>query len=69
MPAFAKISSTNSDAYTYLAESIEAWPDQHELAQWVLQAGFEQVAYRNLTGGIVAMHRGLKPIKRRKTAE
>jgi demethylmenaquinone methyltransferase/2-methoxy-6-polyprenyl-1,4-benzoquinol methylase len=63
MPAFAKLSSTNSDAYTYLAESIEAWPSQPELAQWMLAAGFEHVAYRNLTGGIVAMHRGIKPLK------
>lgn len=62
MPVFAKVSSTNSDAYTYLAESIEAWPAQPELAQWMLQAGFEHVAYRNLTGGIVALHRGIKPV-------
>lgn len=62
MPAFAKLSSTNSEAYTYLAESIEAWPDQTELAAWIREAGFEHVAYRNLTGGIVAMHRGVKPV-------
>ena len=62
MPAFAKLSSTNSDAYTYLAESIEAWPDQSELAEWIREAGFEHVAHRNLTGGIVAMHRGVKPL-------
>ncbi len=61
MPAFAKLSSTNTEAYTYLAESIEAWPNQSELASWIREAGFEQVAYRNLTGGIVAMHRGVKP--------
>lgn len=62
MPAFAKLSSTNSEAYTYLAESIEAWPNQTELASWIREAGFDHVAYRNLTGGIVAMHRGVKPL-------
>jgi demethylmenaquinone methyltransferase/2-methoxy-6-polyprenyl-1,4-benzoquinol methylase len=61
MPAFAKLSSTNTEAYTYLAESIEAWPNQTELASWIRETGFEQVAYRSLTGGIVAMHRGVKP--------
>jgi len=62
MPVFAKLSSTNTDAYTYLAESIAAWPDQKTLASWVRAAGFTKVAYRNLTGGIVAMHRGIKPL-------
>jgi demethylmenaquinone methyltransferase/2-methoxy-6-polyprenyl-1,4-benzoquinol methylase len=62
MPLFAKLSSTNSEAYTYLAESIAAWPDQKTLASWVRTAGFTSVAYRNLTGGIVAMHRGVKPL-------
>ena len=62
MPLFAKLASTNSEAYTYLAESIAAWPDQKTLAGWVRTAGYEHVAYRNLTGGIVAMHRGVKPL-------
>lgn len=62
MPVFAKLASTNSDAYTYLADSIAAWPDQKTLASWVRAAGFTKVAYRNLTGGIVAMHRGVKPL-------
>jgi demethylmenaquinone methyltransferase/2-methoxy-6-polyprenyl-1,4-benzoquinol methylase len=62
MPLFAKLASTNADAYTYLADSIAAWPDQRTLASWVRDAGFRNVAYRNLTGGIVAMHRGVKPL-------
>ena len=62
MPVFAKLASTNTEAYTYLADSIEAWPDQKTLASWVREAGFTKVAYRNLTGGIVAMHRGVKPL-------
>lgn len=46
------------EAYRYLNESIEAWPDQLELARWMRGAGLERVAYRNLTFGIVALHRG-----------
>lgn len=49
-------------AYRYLNESIEAWPSQHELAAWLREAGFERVAYRNLTFGIVALHRGFVPV-------
>ena len=48
-------------AYKYLNESIEAWPDQDELARWMREAGLERVAYRNLTFGIVALHRGFVP--------
>jgi demethylmenaquinone methyltransferase/2-methoxy-6-polyprenyl-1,4-benzoquinol methylase len=62
MPLFAKLASTNHAAYTYLADSIAAWPDQKTLASWVSTAGFRNVAYRNLTGGVVAMHRGVKPL-------
>ncbi|RGE19189.1 class I SAM-dependent methyltransferase [Leucobacter sp. wl10] len=48
-------------AYRYLTESIEAWPAQEELAAWLREAGLECVAYRNLTFGIVALHRGFVP--------
>jgi demethylmenaquinone methyltransferase/2-methoxy-6-polyprenyl-1,4-benzoquinol methylase len=48
-------------AYRYLNESIEQWPNQRELATWMREAGFERVAYRNLTFGIVALHRGFVP--------
>ncbi|MBL5975006.1 MAG: bifunctional demethylmenaquinone methyltransferase/2-methoxy-6-polyprenyl-1,4-benzoquinol methylase UbiE [Candidatus Leucobacter sulfamidivorax] len=48
-------------AYRYLNESIEAWPAQDELARWMREAGLERVAYRNLTFGIVALHRGFAP--------
>lgn len=48
-------------AYKYLNESIEAWPAQDELAAWLREAGLERVAYRNLTFGIVALHRGFVP--------
>jgi len=61
LPAIARRTSSNPEAYAYLGESIEAWPDQVALAGWLRAAGFTQVAYRNLTAGIVAMHRGRKP--------
>jgi demethylmenaquinone methyltransferase/2-methoxy-6-polyprenyl-1,4-benzoquinol methylase len=48
-------------AYQYLAESILAWPDQAKFAAQIQQIGWEQVAWRSLTGGIVALHRGNKP--------
>lgn len=49
------------EAYRYLNESIEEWPAQDELASWLREAGLERVAYRNLTFGIVALHRGFVP--------
>lgn len=60
LPAIARKVSSNSDAYVYLAESIRAWPDQAELARRIQQAGWHRVAWRNLTGGIVALHRGFR---------
>ncbi|MDH6532207.1 demethylmenaquinone methyltransferase/2-methoxy-6-polyprenyl-1,4-benzoquinol methylase [Aurantimicrobium minutum] len=62
MPMVAKVSSSNTEAYTYLADSIEDWPNQSTLASWIREAGFTNVAYRNLTAGVVALHRGLKPV-------
>jgi len=61
MPAVASVTSTHRDAYTYLMESIEDWPEQAVLSQWLRAAGFTRVAYRNLTGGIVALHRAKTP--------
>lgn len=61
MPVLAKLASSNPAAYEYLMDSIEAWPSQPVLADWLREAGFEHVAYRNLTAGIVALHRGYKP--------
>jgi demethylmenaquinone methyltransferase / 2-methoxy-6-polyprenyl-1,4-benzoquinol methylase len=52
--------ASNPDAYVYLAESIRAWPDQDHLASWLQETGWENVTYRNLTGGIVAVHRAFK---------
>ncbi len=61
LPSVARRVSSNPDAYVYLAESIRAWPDQPELARQVAAAGWTAVGWRNLTGGIVALHRGRKP--------
>lgn len=57
-----------AEAYRYLNESIEQWPDQNELARWMREAGLERVAYRNLTFGIVALHRGFVPAAKAKPA-
>ncbi|ALE93104.1 ubiquinone biosynthesis methyltransferase UbiE [Arthrobacter alpinus] len=56
----AKKVASNPDAYVYLAESIRVWPSQDELAAWISESGWSSVAYRNLSGGIVAVHRGVK---------
>ncbi|MGV1003362.1 MAG: demethylmenaquinone methyltransferase [Candidatus Nanopelagicales bacterium] len=58
VPAAARTFSSAPDAYVYLAESIAAWPDQPALARQLQQAGWRDVAWRNLSGGIVALHRG-----------
>lgn len=58
LPGIARRTSSNPDAYVYLAESIRAWPDQPELAVIMSDAGWRDVAWLNLTGGIVALHRG-----------
>ena len=57
LPAIASLTASASDAYVYLAESIRAWPDQRGLADLVTEAGWQAPEWRNLTGGIVALHR------------
>jgi demethylmenaquinone methyltransferase/2-methoxy-6-polyprenyl-1,4-benzoquinol methylase len=59
MPVAARRLTSDPEAYQYLARSIGAWPDQPGLARWIQDAGFEQVAWRDLSGGIVALHRGV----------
>jgi len=59
LPEVARRVATNPDAYVYLAESIRAWPDQAALAEQIGQAGWSKVQWRNLTGGIVALHRAV----------
>jgi demethylmenaquinone methyltransferase/2-methoxy-6-polyprenyl-1,4-benzoquinol methylase len=60
LPPVARRVSSNPDAYVYLAESIRAWPDQAALAARVAAAGWADVAWRDLTGGIVALHRATR---------
>jgi demethylmenaquinone methyltransferase/2-methoxy-6-polyprenyl-1,4-benzoquinol methylase len=61
LPAVARSVSSNPDAYVYLAESIRAWPDQVGLAARIAGSGvWGRVGWRNLTGGVVALHRAVK---------
>ena len=61
LPAIARKTSSNPDAYIYLAESIRAWPDQKGLAAQISAAGWAEVTWKNLTGGVVAVHKARKP--------
>ena len=60
LPRVARAVSSNPEAYVYLAESIRAWPDQAALARRIEAAGWSGVRWRNLTGGIVALHAAVK---------
>jgi len=57
LPPVARAVSSAPDAYVYLAESIRAWPAQQALADLVAEAGWQRPEWRNLSGGIVALHR------------
>jgi len=61
LPRVAKAVSRQDGPYEYLAESITDWPDQVALGRTLRSVGWEKVAYRNLSGGIVALHRGTRP--------
>ncbi len=61
LPPVARRVSSNPESYEYLAESIRAWPDQQALAERLQHAGWGDVAWRDLTGGIVALHRATRP--------
>jgi len=60
LPLMGKLVANDADSYRYLAESIRMHPDQETLACMMRDAGLERVEYDNLTGGIVALHRGTK---------
>ena len=60
LPLVAKLVARNPEAYSYLGESIEAWPNQTEFAEQIGRAGFENVGFKNLSLGIVAVHYGEK---------
>jgi len=59
LPMLGKLIADDEDSYRYLAESIRQHPPQEELVQMMEDAGFDQARYRNLTGGIVAIHSGV----------
>lgn len=61
VPLVARRTSSSPDSYVYLAESIQDWPDQRVLAGMIGAVGWEAVEFRNLSGGIVALHRATKP--------
>lgn len=56
MPMVARRFASNPDAYTYLADSINAWPDQRTLAATIAETGWRDVVWRNMTFGAVALH-------------
>lgn len=60
LPVAATKVASNPEAYVYLAESIREWPAQEELSHLLQRAGWVDVQWRNLTGGIVALHRAVK---------
>ena len=61
LPRLGKVFANDSDSYKYLAESIRMHPDQSTLLQMLNSAGFENTDFHNMTGGVVALHRGIKP--------
>jgi len=60
LPLMGKLVANDSESYQYLAESIRMHPDQETLKQMMEDAGFAQCEYHNMTGGVVALHRGVK---------
>ncbi|MFV0278445.1 MAG: bifunctional demethylmenaquinone methyltransferase/2-methoxy-6-polyprenyl-1,4-benzoquinol methylase UbiE [Parahaliea sp.] len=61
LPRMGRLVAGDSESYQYLAESIRMHPDQHTLKQMMEDAGFAECEFHNMTGGIVALHRGVKP--------
>lgn len=60
LPRVAGVVGSDKEAYTYLSETIDEWPEAADLAQQIARAGYKQVAWRNLSMGAVALHRGFK---------
>lgn len=60
LPQMGKLVANDAESYRYLAESIRMHPDQETLEHMMQEVGFEQTSYHNMTGGIVALHRGFK---------
>jgi demethylmenaquinone methyltransferase / 2-methoxy-6-polyprenyl-1,4-benzoquinol methylase len=62
LPLLARRVSSNPDAYVYLAESIRAWPEQRALGKQIADAGWSGVRWRDLSGGVVALHYAERPV-------
>jgi demethylmenaquinone methyltransferase/2-methoxy-6-polyprenyl-1,4-benzoquinol methylase len=60
LPVLGRLVAQDAASYRYLAESIRVHPDQETLLQMLRDAGFAETRYHNLSGGIVAVHRGFK---------
>jgi len=60
LPVIAQKTSSNPEAYIYLADSIRAWPKQKDFATQIGKSNWNEVKWKNLTGGIVALHRAEK---------
>ena len=56
-----KLVANDAESYKYLAESIRMHPDQETLKGMMENAGLSRVTYHNMTNGVVALHRGVKP--------
>ena len=61
LPKLGKLFASDADSYQYLAESIRMHPDQETLQGMMDNAGFANTDFHNMTGGVVALHRGVKP--------
>lgn len=61
LPAMGKLITNDAESYRYLAESIRMHPDQETLKEMMSDAGFARCEYHNMTGGVVAVHKGIKP--------
>ena len=60
IPALGRVVAGDAEPYRYLVDSIRKFPDQRRFARMMETAGFSRVQYRNLSGGIAAMHSGIK---------
>lgn len=61
LPMMGKLVANDSESYRYLAESIRMHPDQETLKGMMEEAGLVRCQYHNMTGGVVALHKGIKP--------
>ncbi|KZZ47265.1 bifunctional demethylmenaquinone methyltransferase/2-methoxy-6-polyprenyl-1,4-benzoquinol methylase, partial [Thalassolituus sp. HI0120] len=61
LPFMGKVVTNDSESYKYLAESIRMHPDQETLISMMAEAGLVRCSYHNMTSGVVALHRGIKP--------